>query len=109
MDQAWLTEHWAFYWIVANFLIYMAVFTVGLSINCNFNIIMVGMIFLLPLIPLGGETIGPRFVVQSIHNMVFGVIELVVFVITVKPTDLTFDRAHIKQLFGLGVKLRQRR
>jgi len=100
MDQAWLTEHWAFYWIVANFLIYLAVFTVGLSINCNFNIIMVGMIFLLPLIPLGGETIGPRFVVQSTHNMVFGVIELVVFVITVKPTDLTFDRAHIKQLFG---------
>ncbi len=100
MDQAWLTEHWAFYWILANFLIYLAVFAVALSINCNFNIIMVGMIFLVPLIPLGGDLIGPRFVVQSIHNMVFGAIELVVFVITVKPTDLTFDRAHIKQLFG---------
>jgi protein-S-isoprenylcysteine O-methyltransferase Ste14 len=32
--------------------------------------------------------------------MVFGVIELVIFVITVKPTDAAFDRAHVKQLLG---------
>jgi protein-S-isoprenylcysteine O-methyltransferase Ste14 len=74
---------------------------VALCINYNFNIIMVGMIYLLPLIPVGWEsTIGPRFVVQSIHNMVFGAIELVIFVITVKPTDAAFDRAHVKQLLG---------
>jgi protein-S-isoprenylcysteine O-methyltransferase Ste14 len=101
MDQAWLTEHWAFWWIMANFLIYLAVFVVALCINYNFNIIMVGMIYLLPLIPIGLEAaIGPRFVVQSIHNMVFGMIELVIFVITVKPADATFDRAHVKQLLG---------
>ncbi len=101
MDQAWLMEHWAFWWILANFLIYLAVFAVALCINYNFNIIMVGMIYLLPLIPVGWESaIGPRFVVQSIHNMVFGVIELVIFVITVKPADATFDRAHVKQLLG---------
>jgi protein-S-isoprenylcysteine O-methyltransferase Ste14 len=101
MDQVWLVEHWAFWWIMANFLIYLAVFIVALRINCNFTIIMVGMIYLLPLIPIGWEpTIGPRFVVQSIHNMVFGVIELVIFVITVKPADATFDRAHVKQLLG---------
>jgi len=101
MDQVWWVEHWAFWWILANFLIYLTVFVVALCINYNFNIIMVGMIYLLPLIPVGWESaIGPRFVVQSIHNMVFGVIELVIFVITVKPTDAAFDRAHVKQLLG---------
>jgi protein-S-isoprenylcysteine O-methyltransferase Ste14 len=101
MDQVWLVEHWAFWWIVANFFIYLVVFAVALCINYNFNIIMVGMIYLLPLIPIGWETaIGPRFVVQSIHNTVFGIIELVIFVITVRPTDAKFDRAHVKQLLG---------
>ncbi len=32
--------------------------------------------------------------------MVFGIIELVIFVITVKSADATFDRAHVKQLLG---------
>lgn len=101
MEQVGFIEHWAFWWITANFLIYLAVFVVALFINCNFNIILVGMIYLLPLIPIGWEpVIGPRFVMQSIHNMVFGVIELVIFVITVKPRDATFDEAHVKQLLG---------
>lgn len=101
MGQAWLIEHWAFWWIVANFLVYLTVLIVALCINCNFTIIMVGMIYLLPLIPTGWEAvIGPRFVVQSIHNTVFGIIELVIFVITVKPADATFDRPHVKQLLG---------
>ncbi len=101
MDQVGMVEHWAFGWILANFLIYLAVFVVALCINTNFTIIMVGMIYLLPLIPIGWEpVIGPRFVVQSIHNMVFGIIELVIFVITVRPADATFDKAHVKQLLG---------
>ena len=101
MDQIWIVEHWAYWWILANFLIYLAVFGVSLCINANFTIMMVGMIYLVPLIPIGWESIiGPRFVLQSIHNMVFGVIELVIFVITVKPADATFDRAHVKQLLG---------
>ena len=101
MEQAWLIEHWAFWWIMANFLIYLAVFAVALGINCNFNIMLVGVIYLLPLIPFGLESaIGPRFVVQSIHNTIFGMIELVIFVITVKPSDAAFDRAHVKQLLG---------
>ena len=101
MDQIWIVEHWAYWWILANFLIYLAVFGVALCINANFTIMMVGMIYLVPLIPIGWESIiGPRFVLQSIHNMVFGVIELVIFVITVKPADATFDRAHVKQLLG---------
>jgi protein-S-isoprenylcysteine O-methyltransferase Ste14 len=101
MDQVWIVEHWDYWWIMANFLIYLTVFGVALCINTNSTIIMVGMIYLLPLIPIGWEPIiGPRFVVQSIHNTVFGIIELVIFVITVKPADATFDRAHVKQLLG---------
>ena len=101
MDQVGLTEHWAFWWVVANFLIYLTVFAVALCLNSNFTIIMVGMIYLVPLIPVGWDAvIGPRFVMQSIHNTVFGIIELVIFVITVKSADATFDRAHVKQLLG---------
>lgn len=101
MDEVWITEQWAYWWIMANFVIYLIMFAVALGINCNFTIIMVGTIYLLPLIPIGWEpVIGPRFVVQSIHNMVFGIIELVIFVITVRPADATFDKAHVKQLLG---------
>jgi protein-S-isoprenylcysteine O-methyltransferase Ste14 len=101
MEQIWIVEHWAYWWILANFLIYLVVFGVALCINANFTIIMVGMIYLVPLIPIGWESvIGPRFVLQSIHNMVFGIIELVIFVITVKPADATFDRSHVNQLLG---------
>ena len=62
---------------------------------------MVGTIYLLPLIPVGWDSaIEPRFVMQSIHNMVFGIIELVIFVITVQPSDANFDKDHVKQLLG---------
>ncbi len=101
MDQTWIVEHWAFGWVIANFLIYLAVFIVAVRINYNFTILMVGMIYLIPLIPLGwSPDTASRFVVQSVHNMIFGIIELVIFVITVRPADATFDRAHIKQLLG---------
>ncbi len=87
--------------MTANLVIYLTVFLVALRLNFNFNTIMVGVIYLLPLIPLAGAGgIGPRFVVQSLHNMVFGIIELVIFVITVKPEDAAFDRDHVKQLLG---------
>ena len=32
--------------------------------------------------------------------MVYGAIELIVFVITVRKTDITFDKEHVKQLIG---------
>ncbi|MCF8720426.1 methyltransferase family protein [Nitrospina gracilis] len=89
------------YWIWANFLVYLCVFAVALYINYNFNTIMVGVIYLLPLIPFGLEASNaPRFLMVSFQNLVFGVIEVVIFVITVKPRDATFDRDHIKQLIG---------
>ncbi len=101
MDQAWIMEHWAFWWVLANFVVYLTVFGVALCINYNFNILMVGVIYLLPLMPIAlGPENAPRFVVQSIHNAVFGIIELVIFAITVKPADAAFDRAHVKQLLG---------
>jgi protein-S-isoprenylcysteine O-methyltransferase Ste14 len=101
VDQIWIVEHWSYWWILANFLIYLVVLGVALYLNANFTIFMVGTIYLLPLIPAVWEsTIGPRFVMQSMHNMVFGIIELVIFVITVKPADATFDKSHVKQLMG---------
>jgi protein-S-isoprenylcysteine O-methyltransferase Ste14 len=89
------------FWVWANFLVYLAVFGVALYINYNFNTMMVGVIYLVPLIPLGLDGANaPRFLMVSFQNFVFGVIEVVIFVITVRSMDLTFDRGHIKQLLG---------
>lgn len=89
------------YWIWINLGLYLLVFLAALILNFNFNTIMVGTIYLVPLIPWGLMTANlQRFLMVSVHNTVFGIIELVIFVITVKPADLTFDREHWKQLFG---------
>jgi len=88
-------------WMYSNFLIYTAVFLIALVLNYNFNTLLVGMIYLLPLIPLGltPENM-TRFLMVSMQNTVFGIIELVIFAITVRAADITFDRDYRKQMFG---------
>ena len=87
--------------IYINFFVFLAVFVVALTRNSNFNTILVGLTYLAPLFPLG---INPenveRFLLVSYFNLIFGFIEIVVFVITVKPEDTPFDKEHLKQLFG---------
>ena len=96
-----LAEIMAQYFINLNFAIYLAVFGWALVRNFNFNIIMVGCIYLAPLIPLGlTPENADRFLLVSFFNTIFGVIELIIFVVTVKPEDVTFDRPFILQLFG---------
>ena len=84
-----------------NFFVFLAVFVVALTRNSNFNTIFVGLTYLAPLFPFG---INPenveRFLLVSCFNLIFGFIEIVVFVITVKPEDTPFDKEHLKQLFG---------
>ena len=84
-----------------NFFVFLAVFVVALTRNSNFNTILVGLTYLAPLFPFG---INPenveRFLLVSYFNLIFGFIEIVVFVITVKPEDTPFDKEHLKQLFG---------
>jgi protein-S-isoprenylcysteine O-methyltransferase Ste14 len=89
------------FYINLNFGIYLAVFGWALVRNFNFNIILVGCIYLAPLIPLGLTTENAdRFLLVSFFNTIFGVIELIIFVVTVKREDVTFDRPFIVQLFG---------
>ena len=87
--------------IYINFFVFLAVFVVALTRNSNFNTILVGLTYLAPLFPFG---INPenveRFLLVSYFNLIFGFIEIVVFVITVKPEDTPFDKEHLKQLFG---------
>jgi len=93
--------HGAQAWAYANFLVLFIVFLVALYLNSNFNTWMVGLIYLLPMVPWGlNPDSAPRFLMQSWQNMVFGTIELVIFVVTVRPGDTTFDRSHLKQLMG---------
>ena len=87
--------------IYINFFAFLAIFLIALIRNSNFNTILVGLTYLIPLAPLG---INPanveRFLLVSYANFIFGLIEVVVFVITVKPGDTPFDKEHLKQLFG---------
>lgn len=89
------------FWINLNFGIYLAVFGFALIRNFNFNIILVGCIYLAPLFPFGftPET-ADRFLLVSFFNTIFGIIELIIFTITVKKQDMTFDRPFFVQLWG---------
>ncbi len=84
-----------------NLAIYAAVWAVALIRNLNFNILMVGLIYFAPLVPFGlTETNAERFLIVSLLNTIFGIIELVIFMITVKPEDITFDKDFWMQLIG---------
>ncbi|MFQ5450695.1 MAG: methyltransferase family protein [Nitrospinaceae bacterium] len=87
--------------IQLNFGIFIFVFAWALIRNFNFNIMLVGLIYLAPLVPLGltAEN-AERFLLVSFFNTIFGIIELVIFVLTVKPEDVTFDRPFWLQLLG---------
>ncbi|MFQ5443797.1 MAG: methyltransferase family protein [Nitrospinales bacterium] len=88
-------------WVYSNFTLFLIAFLIALYINFNFNTVMVGLIYLLPLIPAGLEAENAvRFLIVSFQNTVFGLIELVLFVITVRSADAAFDKSHIKQLIG---------
>ncbi len=89
------------FWINLNFALYLTAFGWALIRNFNFNIILVGVIYLAPLIPLGlTPENADRFLLVSFFNTIFGIIELIIFVVTVKPTDVTFDKPFFVQLFG---------
>ncbi|MGV7222534.1 MAG: methyltransferase family protein [Nitrospinales bacterium] len=100
-DLASFISEYGFIWIVCNFSLFLVAFIGSLYINFNFNMIMVGLIYLLPLIPLGySAENADRFLIVSIQNTLFGLLELFIFAVTVKGGDATFDKEHIKQLFG---------
>ena len=84
-----------------NFFLFLTIVAVALIQNSNFNTVLVGLTYLAPLIPFG---LSPdnmeRFLLVSYCNFIFGIIEIVVFVLTVKPGDTPFDKEHLKQLFG---------
>ena len=87
--------------IYFNFVLYLIVFAISLSRNGNFNTILVGLTYMAPLVPLG-MTPGneARFLIVSLLNTIFGIIELVIFVRTVKPGDVKFDAEFFQQLTG---------
>ena len=87
--------------IQINFFIFLVIFALALFRNSNFNTVLVGLTYLAPLVPLGMNTENEeRFLLVSFFNLIFGLIEVIVFVVTVKPEDTPFDKQHFKQLFG---------
>ena len=84
-----------------NFILFVAIFLFCLFRNFNFNIILVGLTYLLPLIPLGlGDKHTERFLIVSYSNLIFGIIEVVFFTLTERPEDIKFDKTYLRQLFG---------
>jgi protein-S-isoprenylcysteine O-methyltransferase Ste14 len=84
-----------------NFAVYCAVFIISLIKNFNFNIIIVGLTYMAPLVPLGiTDTNLERFLIVSFCNIIFGIIEVTFFALTEKPEDITFNKAYFQQLCG---------
>ena len=84
-----------------NFVFYCAIFIICLIKNYNFNIILVGLTYLAPIIPLGMTDANiERFLIVSYCNLIFGTIEVIFFALTERPEDIIFDKAYFQQLWG---------
>ena len=84
-----------------NFVLFSAVFLFCLFRNFNFNIILVGITYLLPLVPWWlGSAPAERILIVSYCNLIFGIIEVVFFTLTERPEDIKFNKAYMQQLFG---------
>ena len=84
-----------------NFGLFASIFLFCLFRNFNFNIILVGLTYSLPLIPWWLDSAhAERMLIVSYSNLIFGIIEVVFFTLTEKPEDIKFNRAYLQQLFG---------
>lgn len=84
-----------------NFVLFLAIFLFCLFRNFNFNIVLVGITYLLPLIPWWlGSAPAERILIVSYCNLIFGIIEVVFFTLTERPEDIKFNKAYLQQLFG---------
>ena len=84
-----------------NFVFFSAIFLFSLFKNFNFNIVLVGITYLLPLVPFWlGSAPAERILIVSYCNLIFGIIEVVFFSLTERPEDIKFNKAYIQQLFG---------
>lgn len=87
--------------IQINFYLFLFAFIVALAKNLNVTTLLVGFIYLAPLVPLGfEEQFAERFLIVSFLNVIFGLLELILFVSTVKKGDATFSKEYFRQLFG---------
>jgi protein-S-isoprenylcysteine O-methyltransferase Ste14 len=84
-----------------NFILFSAIFLFCLFRNFNFNIVLVGITYLLPLVPWWlGSAQTERILIVSYCNLIFGIIEVVFFSMTERPEDIKFNKAYIQQLLG---------
>lgn len=91
----------AIFWLNLNFAIYSAVFVACLIKNTHFNVILVGLTYMAPQVPLGMTDANiERFLIVSFCNFIFGIIELAFFVLTEQPQDTKFSKSFTQQLGG---------
>jgi protein-S-isoprenylcysteine O-methyltransferase Ste14 len=87
--------------VYINFYLFLFAFVVALVKNLNVTTLLVGLIYLAPLVPLGfEEQYADRFLITSYLNLIFGLLELVLFVLTVHKGDASFTKEYFAQLFG---------
>ena len=84
-----------------NFALFAAIFLFCLFRSFNLNIILVGLTYLLPLVPWWlGSAQAERILIVSYSNLIFGIIEIVFFTLTERQEDVKFNKAYLQQLFG---------
>ena len=76
-----------------NFGLFATIFLFCLARNFNFNIILVGLTYLLPLIPWWLDSAhAERMLIVSYSNLIFGIIEVAFFTLTEKPEDIKLNK-----------------
>ena len=84
-----------------NFGLFAAIFLFCLFRSFNLNIILVGLTYLLPLVPWWlGSAQAERILIVSYSNLIFGIIEIVFFTLTERQEDVKLNKAYLQQLFG---------
>ena len=72
-----------------NFGLFAAIFLFCLFRSFNLNIILVGLTYLLPLVPWWlGSAQAERILIVSYSNLIFGIIEIVFFTLTERQEDV---------------------
>ena len=84
-----------------NFALFATIFLFCLFRSFNLNIFLVGLTYLLPLVPwwLGSAQVD-RILIVSYCNLIFGIVEIVFFTLTERQEDVRFNKAYLQQLFG---------
>ena len=72
LDIASGLSDYGYWWAVGNFFVFLAAFLTALYFNFNFNMVMVGLIYLAPLVPIGFDEENAGHFHRHVHGVDVG-------------------------------------